>query len=144
MSHTSVRSRICITNAPLEATPGPWRPNTRKTISLLKRTLLGCAVAAAALPQAARTAHAQAVNPGYLSGMRWRSIGPYRSGNVAGVTGIPGDPTTYYIATPEAGVWKTTNAGTTWLPVFDEAHVASVGAIAVAPSSPNTVYAGTG
>ncbi len=80
----------------------------------------------------------------YFAGLRWRSIGPPRSGYVAAPAGVPGDPTTYYAGMPEGGVWKTTNAGNTWKPVFDDVHVASVGAVAVAPSEPNTVYAGTG
>src|SRR6185437_15683232 len=87
---------------------------------------------------------AQKVAPDYLAGLKWRSIGPYRAGNISSVTGIPGDPTTYYVGTPEGGVWKTTSAGTVWYPVFDDAHVASIGAVAAAPSSPNTVYVGTG
>jgi photosystem II stability/assembly factor-like uncharacterized protein len=57
---------------------------------------------------------------------------------------VPGDPTTYYAGMPEGGVWKTTNAGTTWKPIFDDVHVASVGAVAVAPSDPNVLYVGTG
>jgi photosystem II stability/assembly factor-like uncharacterized protein len=76
--------------------------------------------------------------------MRWRSIGPPRSGYISAPAGVPGDPTTYYVGTPEGGVWKTTNAGTTWTPIFDDVHVASIGAVAVAPSEPNTVYVGTG
>src|SRR5665213_2442448 len=87
---------------------------------------------------------AQSVAPDYLTGLRWRSIGPYRSGYIAAVAGVPGDPTTYYAATPEGGVWKTSSAGTVWEPVFDEMHVPSVGAMAVAPFSPSVVYAGTG
>src|SRR5215469_3208751 len=76
--------------------------------------------------------------------MRWRSIGPYRAGNVYSVSGIPGDPTVYYIGTPEAGVWKSSDGGTVWNPIFDEQRVPSVGAVAVAPSNPNIVYVGTG
>jgi photosystem II stability/assembly factor-like uncharacterized protein len=88
--------------------------------------------------------HAQQVNPSAFGGLRWRSIGPPRSGYVSAPAGIPGDPTTYYIGLPEGGVWKTTNGGTTWKPIFDEVHVASIGAVAVAPSDPSIVYVGTG
>ncbi len=106
------------------------------------KLLLLLAIGLGAHPVA--TATAQAVSPDYLTGLKWRSIGPYRSGYTAAVAGIPGDPTTYYVATPEAGIWKTSSAGTVWEPVFDDTHIASVGAIAVAPSNPNVVYAGTG
>ena len=87
---------------------------------------------------------AQQVDPTAFSGLRWRSIGPPRSGYVSAPAGIPGDPATYYVGLPEGGVWKTTNAGTTWKPIFDAVHVASIGAVAVAPSDPNVVYVGTG
>ena len=88
--------------------------------------------------------HAQQVSQAYFADMKWRSIGPPRSGYVSAPAGVPGDPTTYYAGMPEGGVWKTTNAGTTWKPIFDDVHVASVGAVAVAPSAPNVVYVGTG
>src|SRR5215467_2449332 len=84
------------------------------------------------------------VDSAYFAELRWRSIGPPRSGYVSAPAGVPGDVTTYYAGMPEGGVWKTTNGGTTWKPVFDDARVASVGAVAVAPSSPTTVYVGTG
>src|SRR5216110_568564 len=87
---------------------------------------------------------AQEVNPSAFSDLRWRSIGPPRSGYVSAPAGVPGDPTTYYVGTPEGGVWKTTNAGTTWTPIFDEVRIASVGAVAVAPSDPKIIYVGTG
>jgi photosystem II stability/assembly factor-like uncharacterized protein len=90
------------------------------------------------------TLHAQQMNPSYFAEMRWRSIGPPRSGYVSAPAGVPGDPTTYYAGMPEGGVWKTTNGGTTWRPIFDEVHIASVGAVAVAPSDPKIVYVGTG
>src|SRR5262249_40249647 len=87
---------------------------------------------------------AQQVNPSYFGELRWRSIGPPRSGYVSAPAGIPGDPTTYYVGLPEGGVWKSTTGGTPWKLIFDEVHVASVGAVAVAPSDPKTIYVGTG
>jgi photosystem II stability/assembly factor-like uncharacterized protein len=90
------------------------------------------------------TPGAQQINPSVFSGLRWRSIGPPRSGYVSAPAGIPGDPTTYYVGLPEGGVWKTTNAGVTWTPIFDEIHIPSVGAVAVAPSDPKIIYVGTG
>ncbi|HZT74241.1 MAG TPA: hypothetical protein VE996_11350 [Terriglobales bacterium] len=88
--------------------------------------------------------HAQQVNPSYYSALRWRLIGPYRAGNVYAVAGVPGDPTTYYLGLPEGGVWKTTDGGTVWFPIFDQEHVPSIGSVAVADSAPNIVYVGTG
>ena len=78
------------------------------------------------------------------SGLRWRSIGPFRGGRVNGVSGVPGQPNTFYFGSVGGGVWKTTNAGRTWLPIFDSQPIASIGAIGVAPSNPNIVYVGTG
>ena len=71
-------------------------------------------------------------------------IGPFRGGRVNAVSGVPGQPNTFYFGSVGGGVWKSTNAGRTWTPVFDSQPVASIGAIAVAPSNPNVVYVGTG
>ena len=87
---------------------------------------------------------AQQVDPNLYSDMRWRLIGPYRAGRVTAVAGIPGNSAIYYIGTPGGGVWKTTDGGTAWKPIFDSQHVASIGAVALAPSDPNVIYVGTG
>ncbi len=105
------------------------------------------ALAAAALVHSLPAAHAraQSTTPAALySGLRWRMIGPFRGGRVNAVSGVPGQPTTFYFGSVGGGVWKTTNAGRTWAPIFDSQPVASIGAIGVAPSNPNVVYVGTG
>lgn len=80
-----------------------------------------------------------------FDGLRWRSIGPFHGGRISAVTGAVGQPGVYYVGTPAGGVWKTTSAGVTWFPIFDQFHdVDSIGAIQAAPSDPNIVYVGTG
>ncbi len=85
------------------------------------------------------------VKPALLSGLVWRNIGPLRAGRVAAVTGAVGEPGVFYAGLPEGGVWKTTNAGATWNPIFDAITAASsVGAVEVAPSDTNVIYVGMG
>jgi len=87
----------------------------------------------------------QTVAPAQLAGLKWRNIGPFRGGRVAAVTGVASQPGVFYIGLPQGGVWKTTSAGQTWYPVFDDVkEVSSVGSVQVAQSDPNVVYAGTG
>ena len=81
---------------------------------------------------------------GLYSGLRWRMIGPFRGGRVNAVSGVPGQPNTFYFGSVGGGVWKSTNSGRTWAPVFDSQPIASIGAIAVAPSNTNIVYVGSG
>src|SRR5437764_7171814 len=89
-------------------------------------------------------APAQTIPPDAYGALRWRLIGPHRGGRVLAVAGIPGDATTFYFGAVDGGVWRTTNAGLTWEPSFDREPVASVGALAIAPSNPKVVYVGTG
>lgn len=91
-----------------------------------------------------RVADAQVIGPEFYSGLKWRSIGPFRAGRVNAVSGVIGQPYTFYFGSVGGGVWKTSNSGRTWNPIFDSQPVASIGAIGVAPSDPNTVYVGTG
>jgi photosystem II stability/assembly factor-like uncharacterized protein len=77
-------------------------------------------------------------------GFSFRFLGPAAGNRVASVTGVPGDPTTWYAGAASGGIWKSTDGGVNWRPVFDDQDVAAIGALAVAPSSPNIVWAGTG
>ena len=85
------------------------------------------------------------VNPDLYAGLKWRNVGPFHGGRVSTVTGVIGQPGVYYAGTPEGGIWKTTSAGVTWFPIFDQIKgVDAIGAVQVVPSDPNIVYAGTG
>ena len=89
-------------------------------------------------------AHSAALPTGLYDALQWRMIGPFRGGRVSAVSGVPGDATTFYFGSVGGGIWKTTNGGITWLPIFDGQPVASIGALAVAASNPYVIYAGTG
>src|SRR5438874_1357917 len=90
-------------------------------------------------------AHAQAVSldPQRATPLRWRYVGPVGN-RVASIAGVPGDANTYYAGAASGGIWKTVDAGIHWTPIFDDQPVQSVGALAVAASDPNIVWAGTG
>jgi photosystem II stability/assembly factor-like uncharacterized protein len=97
----------------------------------------------AALTGAAPLAASQ-FNPSLIAAMKWRLVGPFRGGRVSAVAGVIEQPGTYYMGSPSGGLWKSTDAGTVWRPIFDQTHSASIGAVAVAPSNPEIVYVGTG
>jgi photosystem II stability/assembly factor-like uncharacterized protein len=85
------------------------------------------------------------VDPSLYAGLRWRNVGPFHGGRISSVTGVIGQSGTFYVGTPLGGIWKTTSGGVTWFPVSDQqTSFNSVGAIEVAPSNPNIIYAGTG
>jgi photosystem II stability/assembly factor-like uncharacterized protein len=108
----------------------------KQSVTLISGAIL---FVAASLPVIAQPADSSA-----YGSLRWRMIGPFRGGRVNAVTGVQGQPTVFYFGSVGGGVWKTTNSGRTWMPVFDSQPIASIGAIAVAASDPSTVYVGSG
>jgi photosystem II stability/assembly factor-like uncharacterized protein len=106
-----------------------------------------CSLTFAQKPHAPKTSSqpaAPAVDEKLFSAMRWRQVGPFRGGRVLAVTGVPGEPTVFYFGGASGGVWKTTDTGVTWQPLFDKQPIASIGAIAVAGSDHSIIYAGSG
>jgi photosystem II stability/assembly factor-like uncharacterized protein len=89
------------------------------------------------------TARAQQLKKDTLHGMRWRLVGPFQGGRTEAVAGVPGTDV-FYLGSVAGGVWKTSNSGLSWKPLFDKEPIESIGALAVAPSDPNVIYAGTG
>lgn len=88
--------------------------------------------------------NAQTFDPSLFNSMKWRMIGPHRGGRTIGAVGVPQQPTTFYIGVNNGGVWKTTDYGRTWDPIFDDQPTGSVGDVAVAPSNPNILYVASG
>src|SRR5436190_20171485 len=78
------------------------------------------------------------------TGMAWRQIGPTRAGRARALAGVPSQPSVFYIGFDNGGVWRSTDYGSTWVPLFDSQPTGSIGAIAVAPSDPNVIYVGAG
>ena len=111
------------------------------TISVRRALILLLVVVSARTPAAPPSAAPGAVP---LPALQWRLIGPYRGGWSTMAVGVPAEPDVYYSAAAGGGVWKTTDAGRTWHPLTDSKPIATVGAIAVAPSNPRVVYIGTG
>jgi photosystem II stability/assembly factor-like uncharacterized protein len=87
---------------------------------------------------------AQSVDPSMYQDLRWRMVGPFRGGRALSAVGVPGNSHLFYFGSVGGGVWRSTDAGTSWQPIFDGQPIASIGAIAVAPSDPNVIYVGSG
>ncbi|HEU4880112.1 MAG TPA: hypothetical protein VFT21_11695, partial [Gemmatimonadaceae bacterium] len=114
---------------------------------LLRATQLGATIPLLRFP--IQDLHAMAADPpidasAFASSLKWRMLGPFRGGRVAAATGVPGRPNEFYFGAVNGGVWKSIDGGRVWLPVFDSQPMASIGAIAVAPSEPDTMYVGSG
>ncbi|HTU82925.1 MAG TPA: hypothetical protein VMF61_12385, partial [Candidatus Acidoferrales bacterium] len=77
------------------------------------------------------------------AGMQWRFIGPLRGGRTKAIAGVASMPNRFYIAAVNGGIWQTDDAGRTWRPIFDQASTGSFGSLAVAPSDPDVIYAGS-
>ena len=87
--------------------------------------------------------HSQTINKEIIKDMKFRHVGPIGN-RLTTVAGVPNDPMTYYVGAASGGVWKTTDGGLNWKPIFDSQEVHSIGSISVAPSDPMTIYVGTG
>jgi photosystem II stability/assembly factor-like uncharacterized protein len=112
------------------------------TPSSLLAAAAAAAAVAAAVPGAARAAPSIPVQA--YQELHWRMIGPFRGGRTRAAAGVPSRPNVMYMAPVNGGVWRTDDSGRTWQPIFDGQPTQSIGSIAVAPSSPDVIYAGSG
>jgi hypothetical protein len=111
----------------------------------LTRSLVAALLLTSGLMTASQGLQAQAHDPSQWSGLHYRNVGPWRGGRVTTVTGVPSQPHTFYMGTVGGGVWKTSNAGHSWTNTTDgQIAVGSMGAVAVAETNPDIIYAGTG
>ena len=95
-------------------------------------------------PEPQASTPAMTVPESLFGAMRWRQVGPFRGGRVLAVTGVPGEPSVFYFGAASGGVWRSSDAGANWEPLFDKEDIASIGSVAVAPSDHNILYVGTG
>jgi len=108
------------------------------------RILLTVLAIGAGLAHAAVAPQTVGFDPKLFNELRWRNIGPFRGGRTKAVDGIPSQPNVFYVGAVNGGVWKTTDYGRTWAPIFDDQPTGSIGTIAIAPSDPNIIYVGSG
>src|SRR6266545_198356 len=124
-------------------TPELTQKESQKMYRIVRFTLLPLLLIAGLATSPAQIRSAEPAIPERLySAMKWRCIGPHRGGRVLAVSGVRGQPNIFYFGAVAGGVWKTTDAGRTWIPIFDTQPISSIGALAVSPSSPNVIYVG--
>ena len=111
---------------------------------LKKQVLIALSLAILVVTNLTLQLPAQQLDTSILKEMKWRNVGPFRGGRTRAVCGVPSQPNVFYIGVVNGGVWKTTDYGRTWQPLFDQQPTGSIGAVAVAPSDPNIVYVGSG
>src|SRR5262245_40753440 len=147
----SISSSQARTDSPRRATFPRLRSFSRGSAMMLNRsahTVIVSMMAAAAAYAAVAGNPLRADTSPELDAIKrltWRSIGPAnQAGRISVIVGIPGDPSTFFVSGANGGIFKTTNTGITFHPVFEDKPVVSIGAIAIAPSNPNIVYVGTG
>ena len=117
---------------------------TAPRILIVATTVLVVTAAARSRPAAQAPAPVGPLDQKLFADMRWRNIGPLRAGRTKSAAGHPSQPYTFYIGVCNGGVWKTTDAGRTWKPIFDSQGTGSIGSLVVAPSDPNVLYVGSG
>src|SRR5579859_3079017 len=110
------------------------------TVPLLQRCLAYVILVASASPMLAQ----EQFSPDLFKPLHWRAIGPFRGGRTKAVAGVPNQPNVFYVGVCNGGVWKSTDYGRTWIPIFDQQPTGSIGAVAVALSDPNVIYVGSG
>ncbi|MCB0524869.1 MAG: DUF1080 domain-containing protein [Lewinellaceae bacterium] len=114
---------------------------------MLKRVclpLIALLITSTILPSQTSLAGGCATCPDVFSALKWRCIGPHRGGRTVGASGVPQQPGTFYMGVNNGGVWKTTDYGRVWEPIFDDQPTGSIGDVAVAPSDPTVIYVASG
>src|SRR5205814_2257121 len=131
---------------PASRIPHPAVGCARRFSLMLRRlVVVGSVLSCAAFAAYSRpAAQAGSIDPKLFADMKWRAIGPYRGGRTKSAAGHPSQPYTFYIGVCNGGVWKTTDAGRTWKPIFDDQPTGSIGSLAIAPSDPDVLYVGSG
>ena len=119
--------------------------NLKRGFVLLFIVALALQLAVARTQRESTPAGKGTINPALFKHLEWRNIGPANMmGRTTDIEGVPGNPNIVYVGTASGGIWKTTNGGITWKPIFDEQRVASIGDLALEPGNSDVIYAGTG